>query len=171
VADRLPEKARAAFDDALMQDPRHPQARYGRAMIAAAQGRPDEAIAAFDLALEANPGFNEARRYRAVLLARKGDWEHAAQDINWCLEREPTSSETLYTAACVAAIAAQASPSPRAVDQAIDLLRRAVERGATPARAAADPDLAAVRGDPRFQALIGRAASPQGQPKDVHHIR
>ena len=62
MAARLPEKARAAFDDVLLQDPNHPQALYGRAMLAANRGRIDEAIAAFDRALAVNPGFNEARR-------------------------------------------------------------------------------------------------------------
>ena len=112
VAERLPERARAAFDDVLLQDPRHPEALYGRALLAAAAGRSEDGIAALSRALETRPGFNEARRSRAVLLARKSDWEHAGQDINWCLEREPTSGETLYAAACVAAIAAEASPSP-----------------------------------------------------------
>jgi tetratricopeptide (TPR) repeat protein len=171
VAARLPEKARAAFDDVLLQDPRHPQALYGRAMLAAGQGRNDEAIAAFGRALEVRPGFNEARRSRAVLLARKGDWEHAAQDINWCLDREPTSSETLYAAACVTALAARASPSPRALDQAFDLLYRALDRGIEPARAVVDPDLAALRSDPRFQELRDRHARPEGPVKDGHPVR
>jgi tetratricopeptide (TPR) repeat protein len=158
VAARLPEKARAAFDDVLLQDPHHPKALYGRAMMASVQGRPDEALAAFNLALEACPSFVEARRGRAVLLARKGDWEHATQDINWCLGREPTSGDTLYAAACVAALAAQASPSPHAVDQAFDLLRRARDRGVEAACAADDPDMVAIRRDPRFRTLLARPA-------------
>jgi eukaryotic-like serine/threonine-protein kinase len=167
VAGRLPEKARAAFDDVLLQDPRHPQALYGRAMIAATQGRPDAAMAAFDRALEANPGFNEARRYRAVLLARKGDWDHAAQDINWCLDREPTSADTLYAAACVAAIAAKArtTSGPRALDQALDLLRRARERGIEADRARDDPDLDAVRRDPRFRSIVADGAGAEARAK------
>ncbi len=159
VAERLPEKARAAFDDVLLQDPRHPEALYGRAMLAAAAGRSDEGIGFLTQALQARPGFNEARRSRAVLLARKGDWEHAGQDINWCLEREPTSGDTFYAAACVAAIAAEESPSPRALSQAFTLLRRALEYGVPSARAAADPDLAAIRRDPRFGSLMTRFAA------------
>jgi serine/threonine protein kinase/tetratricopeptide (TPR) repeat protein len=161
VAERLPEKARIAFDDVLLQDPRHPEALYGRAMLAAAAGRSEQGIAALNRALAARPGFNEARRARAVLLARKSDWEQAGQDINWCLEREPTSGDTLYAAACVAAIAADASPSPRAVGQALDLLRRALECGVPPARAAADSDLAAIQRDPRFETLLARSAVPE----------
>jgi tetratricopeptide (TPR) repeat protein len=156
VAERRPEKARAAFDDVLLRDPNQPQALYGRAMLAVAAGRSDEAIAAFDRALKANPSFNEARRYRAVLLARAGDGERAAQDINWCLDREPGSAETLYTAACVAALVARAAPGPRATAQALELLGRALDRGVAPTRAEADPDLDWLRRDPSFRALLAR---------------
>src|SRR5262249_22085163 len=138
VAARLPEKARAAFDDVLLQGPRHPEALYGRALLATTAGRDDEAIAALTSALEANPGFDQARYSRAVLLARKGDWQHAAVDINACLERAPTSGETLYAAACVAALAARQAPSPRALAQAVELLRRALDAGVPAERAAVD---------------------------------
>jgi serine/threonine protein kinase/tetratricopeptide (TPR) repeat protein len=171
VAERLPEKARKAFDDVLLQDPKHPEALYGRAMLAAAAGQSEEGIAALSRALEARPGFNEARRSRAVLLARKRDWEHAGQDINWCLDREPTSGDTLYAAACVAAIAAEASPGPRAVGQALELLRRALEYGVPPARASADPDLTAIRRDPRFMALMSRFAASEPPPKHDQVVR
>jgi serine/threonine protein kinase/tetratricopeptide (TPR) repeat protein len=169
VARRLPQKARAAFDDVLLQEPHHPQALYGRAMLAAEEGKSDEAIAAFDGALKSNPGFNEARRFRAVLLARKRDWEHATQDINWCLEREPASGETLYAAACIAALAAGVSPRPQVVNQALDLLRRALDHEPLAARAAADADLAAIRPDPRFRMLLERSA--QAGPGDRQEER
>jgi serine/threonine protein kinase/Tfp pilus assembly protein PilF len=154
VVARLPEAARAAFDDVLLQDPSHPEALYGRAMLAAEAGRDDDGIAALGRAIEASPGFNRARSSRAVLLARRGDWEHAGQDINWCLEREPTSGETLYAAACVAALAAEQSPSPRAVRQAVELLRRALDAGVPASRAIVDPDLRAIRSDPRIVTLL-----------------
>jgi hypothetical protein len=126
-------------------------------MLAAAAGKDDEGIVALGRALEASPGFNRARASRAVLLARKGDWEHAGQDINWCLEREPTSAETLYAAACVAALAAHQSPSPRAVAQAVELLRRALDAGVPAARAVVDPDLIDIRRDPRIAMLLAGA--------------
>jgi serine/threonine protein kinase/Tfp pilus assembly protein PilF len=156
VAGRLPEKARAAFDDVLLQDPGHPEALYGHAMLAAAAGNDDDAIAALDRALVSNPSFNQARSCRAVLLARQGAWEHAGQDINWCLEREPASGETLYAAACVAALAARQSPGKQAVGQAVELLRRALDAGVPAARASVDPDLGAIRHDPRIEALLTR---------------
>ena len=86
VSARLPGRAQAAFDEVLRRDPRHPQALYGRAMLAMNGGDLPLALRFFDRALEAEPGFVEARRYRAVLLSRQGDWDRATRDINWCLE-------------------------------------------------------------------------------------
>ncbi len=153
VSARLPQQAQAAFDDVLRRDPHHPQALYGRAMLAMSRGDLALARRFFDRALEANPSFVEARRYRAVLLSRLGVWDQATRDINWCLDREPRSGATLYAAACVAARAAEAAPSPRALNQAFELLERAWALGAG-RNAQDDPDLAALRRDPRFTPRI-----------------
>jgi tetratricopeptide (TPR) repeat protein len=166
----MPERAAAAFNDVLLQDPRSPEALYGRAMLAAAAGRDEEAIAALGRALESNPAFNEARLSRAVLLARRSDWEHAGQDINWCLDREPTSGETLYAAACVSALAARAMPSPRAVAQAVELLNRALDAGVPGSRAAADPDLSSLRHDPRFVTLLAGAGRPGRRERPAQRV-
>jgi serine/threonine protein kinase/Flp pilus assembly protein TadD len=156
VAARLPKQAQEAFDDVLRHDPHHPQALYGRAMLAMDRGDPGMALQFFNRAVEANPAFIEARRYRAVLLSRQGDWERATRDINWCLDREPRSGETLYAAACVAARAAEAFPSPRSFDVAFDLLERARSLGSGQ-KANEDPDLTVLGGDPRFARLMATA--------------
>jgi serine/threonine protein kinase/tetratricopeptide (TPR) repeat protein len=153
VAARSPEAARAAFDDVLGYVPEHSQALYGRAMLAKNGGQLDASLPFFERALRADPGLTVARRARAVLQARRGDWEGASRDINACLEREPESGETLYAAACVAARAAERRHDPRARDQALDFLRRSLARGAGRG-ARDDPDLAALRQDPRFLALV-----------------
>jgi serine/threonine protein kinase/tetratricopeptide (TPR) repeat protein len=154
VASRLPQKAEEAFDDVLRHEPQHPQALYGQAMLAMDRGRLDAALGFFDRALEATPAFVEARRYRAVVLARQGKWDRAARDINWCLDREPRSGDTLYAAACVAARAAEVSPTPDALDRAFELLQRAIAQGSGK-KAIEDPDLFALRRDPRFGQLLG----------------
>jgi tetratricopeptide (TPR) repeat protein len=159
VSARLPKQAQEAFDDVLRHDPRHPQALYGRAMLAMARGDLGTALPFFNRALEANPGFTDARRYRAVLLSRQRDWERATRDINWCLDREPGSGETLYAAACVAALSAEASPSAHSFDVAFDLLERARSLGSG-RKANDDPDLAVLRRDPRFARLMAAAFRP-----------
>lgn len=163
VADRLPGRAAEAFEEVLRQDRRHPQALYGLGMLAMGQGDLDRARPLFDRALESSPGFVEARRYRAVVAARLGDWKAADSDINQCLAREPGSGETLYAAACIASLAASASGEQALRDQALDLLRRALDRGAGQ-EAASDPDLAGLGEEPEFWRLIARG-SPGVDPR------
>lgn len=156
ISARDPDRAGAAFDDALRLDSRSAQALYGRAMLAMNRGSNAEAIRDFEHALEADPARIEARRYLAVALARLGSWERATQEINRCLEREPHSAPTLYAAACVVARFFDKSPSRATSNQALDLLKRALSEGADPAKAACDQDLASIRRLPRFQQLIGQ---------------
>jgi len=167
VAARRPAAARAAFDEVLRGDPRHPQALYGRATLAAAGGGRDgaaEALGLLDRAAEADPGWTPTRRYRALLLARRGDWARAAIDINWCLEHDPQSGDTLYAAACVASLAADRLDTPGAAGRAVALLRQALARGVGRDKMAADPDLAAARDHPDYVRLAapepGTAAEP-----------
>jgi tetratricopeptide (TPR) repeat protein len=165
VAERLPDKARAAFDAVLREESQHPQALYGLAMLAARRDRLDEAIRYFNRALEVSPGFLDARRYRAILYARRHDFEHAGPDINWCLERDPRGGPTLYAAACVVSRTVEAHADPQAVDQALDLLEKALAQGYGADKVAADPDLAALRKQPGCQTLLDRIAKQErGEP-------
>jgi tetratricopeptide (TPR) repeat protein len=157
VAERLPEKAQEAFDAVLRIDSQQPQALYGRAMLAAKQKQLDDAITFFNRALNADPGFIDARRFRAVLLARRGDFGAASQDINACLEREPKNGSTLYAAACVVSRLAEKSPERQTLDQALDLLEKALAQGYGLDQAATDPDLAALRKHPEFPATLSKA--------------
>ena len=158
---RDPNKARAAFDDALRLDPRSSQALYGLAMLAMSGGRNADAVRDFDRALGADPGLLEARRYLAIALARQGEWERATQEINRCLERDPRSAPTLYAAACVVARAFDNVRSAEVSGQALDLLERALSEGANPAEAALDADLASIRRLPQFQRLVSRGRSSE----------
>jgi serine/threonine protein kinase/Flp pilus assembly protein TadD len=166
VSARLAEKAREAFDAVLREEPNHPQALYGRAMLLITQDRLDEALRWLNRAVEANPGFVDARRARAIVLARKGRLVPACQDMDWCRAREPNAGVTLYAAACVDARIAEKTADPevarRAADQAVEFVRQALERGYGRDKAADDPDLAAVRDHPLFRRLfaVNHSASP-----------
>src|SRR5207248_664339 len=59
VSGRLPEKAAQAFDAVLREEPDHPQALYGRAMLLAEQGQPARATQLFSRALEVRPSFTD----------------------------------------------------------------------------------------------------------------
>lgn len=158
LAKRLPDAATAAFDEVLRHHPGHPQALYGRAMIAMQDGHLDSALADFNRTLEIDPRFRQARRGRAVVLARLNDHSGARRDVDWCLEHEPDSGDSVYTAACVTALEAQHCPDPRTIDKALELLKLALRLGTelTPHN---DPDLVAIRKDPRFQAILTEAAT------------
>jgi tetratricopeptide (TPR) repeat protein len=167
VAARLPEKARAAFDEVLRHNAGHAQALYGRGLLAAEAGRNAEALRFFHRAVEADAGFVLARRYRALMLARGDQFKPALEDINWCLEREPESGPTLYTAACIAARAAERYGDGQAAAQAVEFLEKALARGVERHKLADDEDLAGVRGRPEFRRLLGveGAGRPQGAEK------
>ena len=112
VASRLPRQAEAAFDEVLRHDPRHPQALYGSAMLAMNRGHLDIGPALLRPGRGGDPGVRRGPALSRRGSGPQGDWDRATRDINWCLDREPGSGETLYAAACVAARAAEASPTP-----------------------------------------------------------
>jgi serine/threonine protein kinase/tetratricopeptide (TPR) repeat protein len=158
VAKRAPEKARQAFDLVLDENPNDPQALYGRGMLLAEQNHPEEAMHWFNQAMEAAPSFVEPRCARAILLARRGSIQEAVQDINWCLDRDRQAGAVLYAAGCVSALAAKAASDAPAAEscaqQALGLLKAALEHGYGHDQLNSDPDLAAIRDRAEFDALL-----------------
>ncbi len=158
VAARLPDRARAAFDEVLREDPVNAQALYGRGMLAQHQGEAEAALSYFSRAAEASPGYVEPRRFRAVLLARLGRKAEAARDINWCLAQKRGCGATLYAAACVSALLAErereGGPADDLAGQALAFLRKAFDSGYGRDRAAGDDDLAGLRPRREFGRLL-----------------
>jgi serine/threonine protein kinase/tetratricopeptide (TPR) repeat protein len=162
VADRLPARARAAFESVIEENSADPQALYGCAMLLDRQGRAQESLRYFNRALDAAPGFEEARRFRALVLARRGDFSAARADMNQCLSKEPVSGATLYAAACVAALQAEhpdAGDPSLSTQQALAFLAEAFRRGYGQEQAVQDRDLDGIRRAPGFRQLLDQAGS------------
>src|SRR5439155_460203 len=134
-------------------------------MLAMEKRNNPEALRFFNRALDGAPHFFAARRYRAVLLARCGSLEEASADINWCLEKEPRSGDSLYAAACVAALAAKDRADPKLTGQALNFLDKALARGVGLDKAEHDPDLVNIREHPRFQQMLVQATSNKAAGK------
>ena len=157
IAARLPDRALSAFEAVLEQEPQHPQALYGCAMLFDQQGHSTKALAYYTKALEAAPDFTDARRFRAVLYARLRRFREAAEEIQKCLEREPNSGATRYAAACISALTSRLDA--RATPRALEFLHQAFDLGYGRDKAANDPDLDALREEPEFHRLVpGKAA-------------
>ncbi len=88
-----------------------------------------------------------------MVLARKQRGEAALRDVNFCLLKDPDGGMTLYAAACVSALLARGNEEM--ARQALDLLRRAFERGYGREKAGDDDDLAGLRARPDFRDLTG----------------
>ncbi len=157
VAARRPADAEQAFARVPSDDPKYPEALYGRGLIATNANRLERAAELFAKALELRPHFGEARRFRAILLARLGRFTEAITEINTALQAAPKSGAALYAAACVTALAAEQAPSPaaarQATDEAIRFLRQARANGYGQ-QAATDDDLKVLRQHPEFDRLL-----------------
>ena len=118
VCSRRPNDAEQAFARIPSDDPKSPDALYGRGLLAAQSGRLERAVELFSQALEGRPTFGEPRRFRAIMLARLGRFAEAIADINTALQAAPKSEATLYAAACVTSLAAEHAPNAAAARQA-----------------------------------------------------
>lgn len=156
VASRRPQDAEKAFARIPSDDPKFPEALYGRGLLAANANRIERAAELFALALDRRPNFGEARRFRAILLARLGRLSEAITEINTALQTAPKSGATLYAAACVTALAVEHAPTPdaarQAAEEAIRFLQQALAQGYG-RQAASDDDLKAIHHHPGFERL------------------
>jgi len=165
IAHRAPDKARKIFDGILKISPNHAHALYGRGMLFMEQEQFAKAIETFNSALDADPKLMEPLRYRAVAQSRVKEFELASADAQACLEREPTNPDSLYIAACVAARAAAHFKNDELIEEAIELLKSAIKRGADRDRARDDPDFDGIKDDPEFRKLISPPTPVEANPE------
>ncbi len=160
VSHRAPEVAERAFDDVLKQDRQQREALYGKGMLRMQAGQLRDAVTWFDAAINADANFIEPLRYRAISLARLGDLEQAVADANLCISKESNHPDSLYVAACVAAISARRLKSEDLSKNALTLLQRAITCGTPHDRAADDPDFSYLKGDADFQKIVAPHKPP-----------
>lgn len=149
------EKAAELFAKAAEVNPAEYQARLLRVQILRGLGQIEkataeakEAVAVVDKHLEWNPDDARALHLGAGSLIVAGDTERALRWLERALEIDPTDSIVLYNVACNLATLGE-------TEKALDYLERAVEHGTvSEAWMRNDGDLASLRDQPRFQALI-----------------
>ncbi len=98
--------------------------------------------------LELYPGDSRALYFGANALTQLGDKERAMKWAERALQQEPNEQQVLYNVACVYALLGEK-------ERAINCLQQALTTGwGQKEWMAHDPDLASLRGDPRFEILI-----------------
>jgi tetratricopeptide (TPR) repeat protein len=157
-----PKGAVADYDAALAKNPRSPDAlRSKAAVLADYLNQPANAVAALDKLLEMYPTYTEARAGRAVYLARSGDAKKATADLAVVLAEEPTPYR-LFQMAGVYAQLTRGDATGANKQKALQLMAKAFRTGFEQYdKVAKDPDLAPVRDDPEFKALVEHAQKLQ----------
>jgi eukaryotic-like serine/threonine-protein kinase len=157
-----PKGAIADYDAALTSNPRSPDAlRSKAAVLADYLNRPADAVAALDKLLEMYPTYTEARAGRAVYLARTGEAKRATKDLEVVLAEEPTPYR-LFQMAGVYAQLSKGDTTGATKQQALQLMAKAFRTGFEQFdKVAKDPDLAPVRDDADFKALVDHARKLQ----------
>ncbi len=148
-----PAAARADFEKALKENPRHERAHLGMAHVL----RPNDLRAALEHlneALDEAPEFGDALQFRALVRAHLGD-PATVTDVDR-LERVPTPHR-LYQAACAMAVLHKITNAPAHAERALELLGRALNAGFRRDQAAADPDFERLRDRAEFVALFQEA--------------
>jgi tetratricopeptide (TPR) repeat protein len=138
--------ALADLDECLKRFPRSFLALQNKAAVLSEQlGKPDEAIRILDALLEFYPDQAIARGARGVLHARLGRREAALADSSFAMSLSPRP-ETAYYAACARSLTSRQNPGD--AEDALRLLRSAVEGGFGLAYIDKDPDLDPIRRHP-----------------------
>jgi tetratricopeptide (TPR) repeat protein/predicted Ser/Thr protein kinase len=117
-----------------------------------------DAVTLFDADLRVNPKDAGALATRATCLARLGQVARAEQDAQHAVALQPLDNDVQYQRALVALIARRPS-------EAMVAIEAAVAAGYSLPLLRLDQDLAPLRTDPRFVALVGTTDSPTRRAK------
>jgi tetratricopeptide (TPR) repeat protein len=148
--------ALADFAEAVNLNPRSLAGWQNQAHVLAERlGRTREAIAALDRILALHPEHVQARASRGVLRARLGQRTEALSDARAALRLAVSSPEVQFQVAGIYALCSKIERDDR--KEALTLLARSLKGGFGHHLIEHDTDLAALREDARFRALV-RAA-------------
>jgi serine/threonine protein kinase/formylglycine-generating enzyme required for sulfatase activity len=138
-----------------------------RAWTLARLGKVDEARAALATYLEQDKDPSTQAYVQIVLAAWLGNFDEAARQLEAMVTASPQNTDTLYNAACAAALASQACADSDAarskgfLDRALEVLDTAVTQGYKDAQQLrTDIDLAPLHGDLRFLTLLEKLEPP-----------
>jgi tetratricopeptide (TPR) repeat protein len=157
---RLPDDPTGAlsdFEQAVRINPRSLVGLHNQAhVLSEFLGRPADAVKMLDRVLEVYPDLVPAYGGRGVLRARQGDRTGALADAREACKRD-SGSETLYQVAGIYALTSRQEPADRA--EALRLLAQALLVGYGWDLLETDSDLAPLRNDKQFCALVETARS------------
>ena len=138
------------LEKAIALMPTDAEAHYQLGKVQLAQQKVPAAVATLERAVELSPGNGWAWNSLAYAYMAAKQPAKAADSFEHVLPYAPQNAGLLYNTACAYSLAGNA-------DKALELLDRAVTAGyKDKGGMTADPDLNAVREDPRFVALLKR---------------
>jgi Flp pilus assembly protein TadD len=141
-----------AFGKALALDPQNPKARANLGAALLASGKPKEAEREIRKSLRADPRNAQTQSNLGAALLAQGRTEEAEAALQDALRIDPKQTDAIYNLACVAARRGDRDGAFRQLDRLAALGYRDA------AHLRSDPDLAPVRGDPRFGELLARVS-------------
>jgi Tfp pilus assembly protein PilF len=190
--DRQLEKAVVQYKKAIAIDPKHANARLNLGIALAQAGSFDQAVTEYQEAIKVKPDFAEAYNNLAVAQENRGKLEEAKKDYRKAVQIKPDYFEATYNLALIHqkekdyreavkifTVAATIKPKEPYVsynlaccfarigerDNAFSALDSCIDNGFEYIEIIEkySPDLASLKGDPRFKALIDKMKKQRGR--------
>ncbi|MFP4475998.1 MAG: tetratricopeptide repeat protein [Desulfatibacillaceae bacterium] len=141
------------------EEPRNGMLYYVLGDLYRKEGKPARAVEAYEEASSLSPELFAAHNDLGYMYVQARRFDEARKALEKALSLEPESVEVHYNVACLFALSGEP-------DRAVSWLEKTVALGFDkPRHLAGDPDLAALRGRPDFEALVDELESRAAQNK------